>query len=429
MRYVIGFTFVLLGTFLSIPSHSESSAPPAAVAPAAAEVQSCTCPELACDPCAIQRGVTFYSAKCGTKKNEKIKSCKRPTCLAIEEATKECPVVPQASQTPREPIVVGQGSAKAMEPAAAAPAPAPKPKAEVKPEVQTQAAPVIGKVRVIQGSISIVDADGKKTQVTQDTDLKETQTVETGKDSKALVELDGGNKLHVLPDSAVKVEEFKDQKLASRKALFNLIKGKVRNQVNQKYDGSQSYYRVRTRAAVAGVRGTDFLVEHSEDIKMETKISTFEGKVLLASLDEKQTREIIRGEGARFSADMPDPSFKDGDMSDFIERGTLSPVYQITPEELKALDKESLIVAKNKAAPKGESAICERPRGLFNQCYWACTGNPNGESKCRVDKPGVQCVRARCNANGKWSEKTNLPAATSDGVCPADGYTVKDCDY
>ncbi|NJL23792.1 MAG: hypothetical protein HC902_00490 [Calothrix sp. SM1_5_4] len=96
----------------------------------------------------------------------------------------------------------------------------------------------------------------------------------------------------------MQIKEYKDQDIKeSRKALLNLIKGKIRNQVEQKYKSKTSYYRVQTRAAVAGVRGTDFVIEHNEGKQIETRVETLGGRVILASLDEKTAREILRGEG------------------------------------------------------------------------------------------------------------------------------------
>src|SRR5262249_55205831 len=144
----------------------------------------------------------------------KMKSCARPTCIPLEETTKECPVLPAANSGPREPIVLK-------------PAGAPKEEATAVDEKES-----IGKVKVIQGSGSIVHADGKRDSVTKEADLKENETVESGGDGGAVVNFKGGKKLHVHSDTTVQVKEYKDSQVEDpRKALLNLIKGKIRNQV------------------------------------------------------------------------------------------------------------------------------------------------------------------------------------------------------
>jgi hypothetical protein len=364
---------------------------------ASAEV-SCACAKLGCDPCSTQESIKFYTDKCGPD-DSKLKSCSRPRCVPIESPTPACPVPPAANSGPRAPIVIQAASEETPF--------VPDPKA-------------VGKVKVIQGSVSIVHKDGKETVLTKDTEILEEDTVKAGADGAALVNFEGGNKLHVHPDTSVAIKEYKDPKAeSSRKVLLQLIKGKIRNQVEQKYNGKTSYYRIQTKAAVAGVRGTDFVVEHTEGADLETTIQTFKGRVVLSDLDETKSREIDRGEGASFKADPRD-----------IKHGILSEVYKIDGEKLKSLDIDTRVdlLAKGKKVPK-ESAICKAPKGFFNQCSWTCTGNPAHESKCRGDLSGVACVRHRCNGNGTWAEETRLSAPEAPVECPATGFTVKDCDY
>ena len=384
MKYVIGClgsAFVCL--FVSSFAHSD---------------ESCECPKLACDPCSVEKGITFFAGKCGPA-NSKVKSCARPTCVPIDSATAECPHPPAADSGPREPVVVGKAGV-------------PKESA-----AEESVAPAVGKVKVIAGSASITRADGKKVTVTGEGDIHEGDRIESSADGAALVKFEGGNKLHVMQDTQVEVREFKDSKIEeSRRALLHLIKGKIRNQVEQKYNGKTSYYRVTTKGAIAGVRGTDFVVEHSEIDRLETKIETIGGKVMLASLDEKQAVEIARGEGAMFVADLPDPSFRDKDISSFIKRGTLSPVYKIPADKLKELDHNTRADLARANIPAGgkESAICQKPKAFFNQCAWL--------------KTDTACIRKRCNGNGQWAEETKVGNEHASS-CPQSGELVRDCDY
>jgi hypothetical protein len=375
--------------------------------------ESCECPKLACDPCSFEKGMTFFTGKCGPN-NSRVKSCSRPTCIPVSQPTAACPRPPSADSGPREPIVVTRPSVP-------------------KESAAEEAAVTAGHVKVLQGSVAIVRADGQKSVVTGEGEVREGDRLESGTGSLALVNFEGGNKLHLHPDTTVEVKEFKNPKVEeSRRALLHLIKGKIRSQVEQKYNGKTSQYRITTRGAVAGVRGTDFVMEHHEGGRLETKVETFVGHVQLATLDEKQVVEILRGEGARFVAELPDPSFHDKDLANFIRQGTLSPVYKIPSDKLKELDVNSrvdLLAARSrKKAPPPEAAICQKPAGLFDQCLWRCTGNPKGESRCRTDQAGVACVRLRCNANGEWADETRLGAEGAFS-CPARGEIVKDCDY
>jgi hypothetical protein len=372
--------------------------------------ESCDCPKLGCDPCSVEHGVTFYTSKCGPQQS-RLKSCARPTCIPIEQASKECPVPPAADSGPREPVVVKE----------AGPA-----KADVNADVR-----IVGTVKVMAGSVSILRADGHRLAVNGEAKVRETDTIESSADGGALVTFDGGNKLHIHPGTSVQVKEYKDQADPdARKALLQLIKGKIRSQVEQKYNGKTSSYKVYTTGAVAGVRGTDFVMEHNEGKSLDTRVETLTGHVTLASLDEKEKRDVLRGEGASFHADLPGSDYK-GDLTDFVRKGKLSPVYKIPGDRLMLLDNDSRVdVAKApKVKHQREAEICQKPKGYFNQCAWTCVGNPAKEKACRVDLPNVACVRTRCNGNGQWADETRLNSAEAKGLCPGEGVTVKDCDY
>ncbi len=355
---------------------------------------TCECPTLGCDSCSVNKGVTFYSEKCGPR-DTKVKSCARPTCIPVDSATKECPNPPKADSGPRGPIVVADG-----------------PKVDAGDD---RSAHKVGTVRVIKGSVNIVNADGKSVVLGKEGTVRETDTLVASADSAALVEFDGGNKMHVHADTEVKVKEYKDQKdSGARKALLQLIKGKIRSQVEQKYNGKTSFFKVETKGAVAGVRGTDFVIEHTLGAQTETRIEAIEGKVNFGGAKAKERHELTRGEGATFTTTAKNPNAKD--MGEFFEGGTLSPVYKIPADKLRDLEFDSRVdVARAKKKNTSEAEICDRPKGYFNQCSW--------------QKAGGDCIRKRCNGNGHWAEETKLPAAAAS-VCPAaTGFVIKDCDY
>jgi hypothetical protein len=286
----------------------------------------------------------------------------------------------------------------------------------------------VGKVRVLSGSVSIVGLDGKSKPVVKEAAVHEGDRIEAGKDGGAVVMFDGGNKLHVQPDSTVEIKEFKNQASAdSRKALLNLIKGKVRSQVGQKYKGDkQSYYKIMTRAAVAGVRGTDFVTSYEEGDKLDTKIETLDGKVELSNMDDSEKRILMKGDSVSFVADAPLPDAAPGSALS----GKFTDVKKMSADEMKVLDRGTRMdVARASRKTASDDAICEKPRGSFNQCMWKCVGNPDGSKTCRTELSQVRCVRSRCNGNGEWAEETRVPAAASQALCPAAGTLVKDCDY
>lgn len=98
-------------------------------------------------------------------------------------------------------------------------------------------------------------------------------------------------------------------------------------------------------------------------------------------------------------------------------------------EQRKKSDLQKILREKAKKESLGVGQICAKPGGKLNECSWSCLQNPKGEkSQCLADKPGVSCVRRRCNANGLWGEETNLESGAAMLKCKAQPF-VSMCDY
>lgn len=353
---------------------------------------SCACPQLACDPCSVEKGISFYTEKCGPN-NSQVRSCKKPSCHPRTEPTKECPVPPGGSGL-RDPLVVGT--------------------VKTQDAADDRATPTVGKIKVIRGSVAIVDGFGRSKNISREDVVKESDVVKAGAETGAIINFEGGNRVHVHPNSEVHIKEYKDAKdSSSRKALLHLIRGKIRNQVQQKYNGKNSYYKVTTKAAVAGVRGTDFVMEYTEGERTQTLLETIKGEVDFTETKSHHSHTVGQG----FMATVTD--------------GVLDPMVKIPLERWKTLDVDSRVdvtrVGKGETA-KAEVEICDKPKGFFNDCAWTCLNNPKKSKHCRVDIPGVKCVRTRCNANGQWAEATEM-SATRAFQCSGQGINVQRCDY
>jgi hypothetical protein len=90
--------------------------------------------------------------------------------------------------------------------------------------------------------------------------------------------------LNISPETVMKIATYDYQpEQNKKKVLLDVLKGKVRSTVKQKYDGQANSYQIKTKAAVAGVRGTDFIASY--DPKMaRLEVVTFEGKVEVGQL-------------------------------------------------------------------------------------------------------------------------------------------------
>lgn len=373
---------------------------------------SCDCPEVKCtNPCEEQAGITFYTEKC--QEGKKVKSCAKPTCISQETPNEVC-LAFKKDQLKNRAI-----ASEKTEP------------------VQNlnsnfENSPTIGMVSVFSGQAWLKNEMGVQRDVVLGIKVRENDTVITSSIGRLKIKINNGNIINVLPNSMMKMTEIN---IEAKKTIIDLYKGKIRSQVNEKLQGAKHYFKVRTRSAVAGVRGTDFVVSYDVTQKAVTKIQTIEGNVELSSGDSTKKQTILGGqEGSFIVASNSSDVFSEEEINDFISRGYMTPVYKMTGTELKDLNWETdasnkIVGGRALAAKKGKAKeICSEPKAQLNQCYWKCENNPKGEKRCRTDLPYVNCVRKLCNANGKWSDETRLPATFFD-KCEPQKTKVGACDY
>lgn len=405
------------------------------LSPAQAKLaDDCACPEITCNPCEREVDIKFYSEKCAGGK--KVKSCKRPICQPLEPAPAQCLAVNSQKEKTYEQVEKKEKLELR--------------KVEVSPQKKSLKRAHVGIVVVAQGRSWVTQTHKEKPQRAK-VGLKifEKDLVETTKNGKVKILFKDKNTLNITPNSKMRIAEIKMEGGRDDRTMLDLMYGKIRSKVNKKYDGaSNNYYRVRTRAAVAGVRGTDFVVSYREDDGVESKVETVSGVVALVprqshdddgdllEIEESAKRvEIPKGAYAKFVIDKENIAtdvFTDSDIANFVTRGYMTPVYKLTAKELKVLENEtdfsnSRMVASEEE-PVAGNFVCETPQAPYNYCAWTCRNNPKKQKRCRTDLPNVQCVRKRCNANGKWAEETRLPASFHD-YCEADGVKVRPCDY
>lgn len=381
---------VVLFSLFSVPTFAEIIA------------ESCACPKIECDPCHEQKGVTFYTEKCGD--GDRVRSCAKPTCMSIEPIPAHCSNIAKEDGT--KPIV-SFGATPQRKPASA----------------EEEPGKMVGTLAIVKGSVTIKDPSGNTVQIKEGMPVREKDIVDTTGNGQAQIKFNDGNVVHVREDSQMKVNKYDVEDKADKTAVLELLKGKIRNQVIKKYDGKQSRFEIKTKAAVAGVRGTDFVVSWIEDGKNITRIDAFEGEVKLNGLqaEESAAMSIKKNQSMSFVVDGKESRF--------------TKLEELSEMEIAKLDISSRVgeeiggrVPSSSPPKPSKDGICASPAAPFNSCLWKCINNPKGATTCRTDLPQVSCVRARCNANGEWAEETRLPASFH-GMCPAHESTVAPCDY
>ncbi|MFN7905033.1 MAG: FecR domain-containing protein [Pseudobdellovibrionaceae bacterium] len=207
-----------------------------------------------------------------------------------------------------------------------------------------QANEMYGMFMVVKGEISVLSAQNRKRPVKVGSKILSGETVVSGIDSRAKIVMSDRNVINISPETQLKIEQYKnDPKTGEKNVELNLIDGKVRNNVEQKYDGEKNKFIMKTATAVAGVRGTQFFVAFSSKTQI-TQVVTLKGQVTFAPVSVSGTVGssvfVNKGESTSVGAGAPAPE----------------PPQVLPKEELKKVDKESTAASNSppkEAAPAG----------------------------------------------------------------------------
>jgi hypothetical protein len=309
----------------------------------------------------------------------------------------------------------------------------------------------IGRVLMVKGKVQLKRSDGDH-RIRSGTRILQGDLVVTGENAKAVLHLTKNTRALNLRGPASSVNSNKlvlseNSKLTfvrhdageeQKRTLLKLWYGRLRSKVDG-YDRSKgASFKVKAGAAVAGVRGTDFVTEFDpDDREWKLTVKTLEGRVDLSGLSQDQSRIVNRGEKASFIVPQPKKKsgFTEAEYKEMAKQGYLTPVYKMSSEEINKLNWETSYFNNTKRSfaseegKKKDKKICSSPPGHFKQCLWTCEGSPAASAGkgCQTKLDSVNCIRRVCNANGQWAEPTpfNDPSMV---LCSVVGPRIAPCD-
>ncbi|MGZ6442447.1 MAG: FecR family protein [Pseudobdellovibrionaceae bacterium] len=203
-------------------------------------------------------------------------------------------------------------------------------------EAQALADQMYGILMVVKGSVKIQNASKQSTDAKVGSKVQVGDTIITGEDARAKVVMSDRNVINVNPNTQVVISAYKNDAATGEKNVeLNLLQGKVRNNVEQTYDGEKSKFLIKTPTAVAGVRGTQFLAGFDPGTRM-TSIVTFKGAVSLASI------------GANGKVIGAPVMVKKGQMTHVAPNAIPENPKAVPKEDLKKMDGDSTATAQNK---------------------------------------------------------------------------------
>lgn len=150
-----------------------------------------------------------------------------------------------------------------------------------------QASAACGEVAIAKGDIKVENGKTKKAEVgVKGTKVCQGDAIVAGPMSRAKIVMEDGNELNISPDSRIVLEQYEYKPSDNKKkVMLNVLYGKVRAATKEENmygdkaaDGQANAFQVKTKSAVAGVRGTDFLTSFDRTSK-KSEVVTFRGKV------------------------------------------------------------------------------------------------------------------------------------------------------
>ncbi|MBL0694062.1 FecR domain-containing protein [Comamonas sp. JC664] len=165
--------------------------------------------------------------------------------------------------------------------------------------VERPAQPAVARVRAASGAVDAGATEAQLSARTVGDSLYPGELLRTGANAQAELALADGSVLRVVADSLVKVGTIELTASLQRKVQLELLRGTV--ETDAAPGGVGSIFEVRTRGAVAGVRGTKFRVSAQDD--GTSRLETLEGKVALSAAQAEV--EVAGGQGSRAKPGSP----------------------------------------------------------------------------------------------------------------------------
>ncbi len=157
---------------------------------------------------------------------------------------------------------------------------------------------VYGLLLIVKGAVKIKKSNSNIIDAKIGLKVFPSETILTGKDSRAKIVMTDRNIINVLPDTELVIEKYTTG-TPDKNVSLNLLEGKIRNNVEAKYDGVKEKFEVKTPTAIAGVRGTQFITAFDK-VNRITQIITLKGEVGFANLmgagQKSEMKPVKKGE-------------------------------------------------------------------------------------------------------------------------------------
>ena len=274
-----------------------------------------------------------------------------------------------------------------------------------------------GTFGIVKGDIKIQSGLTKKLEeAVAGAKICSGDTVISGKESRAKILINDGapsgkNELNISPDTRLVLENYEfnpsDNK---KKVMLNILSGKVRATTTPNYyndkskDGQANTFEVRTKSAVAGVRGTDFMTSF-DPASGKSQLVTFSGKVMFGQPGPNGTMtnavQVLPGNKSE------------------VKPGSVPAAPQaVPPAEMKKIDSESKADSTPAAAGSASAATTKKKDGGKTDSAGATAGAA-GVTTAGGSDSGSSSSSSTSTANSTTAGATTTSATGSTDRAPA----------
>lgn len=201
---------------------------------------------------------------------------------------------------------------------------------------------------VVKGEVSLTNSKQQKQKVKVGDKVFPGDMVESAKEARAKIVMSDRNVINVSPETKLEIKKYENDG-DKKNVEMNLLQGKVRNNVEQKYDGEKNKFLVKTPTAVAGVRGTQFFTSFDPSTRI-TAVVTLRGAVSLAptNVTTGNAKPVI---------------VQKGESTTMAPGANPEPPKAMPKEEIKKIDQETTAsAASTKSEGSGDVAKNENSR-------------------------------------------------------------------
>lgn len=207
-----------------------------------------------------------------------------------------------------------------------------------------------GLFMVVKGDVKVTSVGKAPFPVKVGSKILVGDTVTTGPDSRAKIVMADRNVINVSPDTRMQITKYtNDATNGTKNVEIKLDQGKVRNNVEQSYDGDKSKFILKTPTAVAGVRGTQFVTSFNS-VTQQTQVVTMKGQVAFGS--------VLNGRLVGSSVVV-----NKGQMTTASPGAPPEPPKILPKNELKQIDKDSTAANKTKGDTIADGSGKNTPEG------------------------------------------------------------------